>query len=152
MMSGADIRSKLSSHCAEEARQAVLSFFRAPEGYTVVFTANASAALKLVGEAFPFAEDSSYVLGADSHNSVHGIRQYAQQRGAQVYYIESTPTGGVEASDAKASQHYWCCDITYSSIFRVYWRPTDHNRAKLPLHCSLSPGNPMSRIRRTPCL
>ncbi|TCD64778.1 hypothetical protein EIP91_003638 [Steccherinum ochraceum] len=93
--------SKLSAHCAEEARQAVLSFFRAPAGYTVVFTANASAALKLVGEAFPFVEGSTYVLGADSHNSVHGIRQYAKQRGADVHYIESTPTGGLEASDAK---------------------------------------------------
>ncbi|KAH8096784.1 PLP-dependent transferase [Cristinia sonorae] len=93
--------SKLSAQCAEEARQTVLSFFRAPEGYTVVFTANASAALKLVGESFPFAHGSNYVLGADSHNSVHGIRQFARQRGAQVHYIESTPTGGLDVSDAK---------------------------------------------------
>ncbi|KAH9920973.1 pyridoxal phosphate-dependent transferase [Fomitopsis serialis] len=50
------IRSKLSSACANEAREAVLSFFRAPPGYTVVFTANATGALKLVGESFPFSE------------------------------------------------------------------------------------------------
>lgn len=94
-------RSKLSATCAEEARQTVLSFFRAPPGYTVIFTANATGALKLVGESFPFAEGSTYVLGADSHNSVHGIRQFALQRGAQVCYIESTDHGGVDASDAK---------------------------------------------------
>ncbi|OBZ69624.1 Molybdenum cofactor sulfurase [Grifola frondosa] len=93
--------SKLSAACANEARQAVLSFFRAPPGYTVVFTANATGALKLVGEAFPFASGSSFVLGADSHNSVHGIRRFAQERGAQVYYIESTEHGGLRINDAK---------------------------------------------------
>jgi len=93
--------SRLSADCAEEARQAVLSFFRAPAGYTVVFTANASGALKLVGEAYPFTEGSTYVLSADSHNSVHGIRQYATQRGAQVHYVETTPQGGLDIEDAK---------------------------------------------------
>ncbi|EMD32985.1 hypothetical protein CERSUDRAFT_118413 [Gelatoporia subvermispora B] len=93
--------SKLSASCAEEARQTVLSFFRAPKGYTVIFTANATGALKLVGESFPFSEGSKYVLSADSHNSVHGIRQYAVQRGAQVCYIESTDQGGVDPTDAK---------------------------------------------------
>ncbi|PCH36630.1 PLP-dependent transferase [Wolfiporia cocos MD-104 SS10] len=94
--------SKLSSACADEAREAVLSFFRAPPGYSVVFTANATGALKLVGESFPFASGSSYVLGADSHNSVHGIRQFALQRGAQVHYIDSTDHGGMEVEAAKA--------------------------------------------------
>ncbi|KZT05436.1 PLP-dependent transferase [Laetiporus sulphureus 93-53] len=94
--------SKLSSACANEAREAVLSFFRAPPGYTVVFTANATGALKLIGESFPFSEDSCFVLGADSHNSVHGIRQFALQRGAQICYIDSTDHGGLEVSEAKS--------------------------------------------------
>ncbi|RDX48709.1 PLP-dependent transferase [Lentinus brumalis] len=99
--------SRLSAACATEARQAVLAFFRAPPGYTVVFTANATGALKLVGEAFPFTDGSSYVLGADSHNSVHGIRKFATARGAGVHYIESTPHGGVDVSEAQAvlTQH-----------------------------------------------
>ncbi|KAH9925703.1 PLP-dependent transferase [Amylocystis lapponica] len=99
--------SKLSAACANEAREAVLSFFRAPPGYTVVFTPNASGALKLVGESFPFNEGSSFVLGADSHNSVHGIRQFAAQRGAHVQYIASTEHGGLDLSDAKGvlAQH-----------------------------------------------
>ena len=62
--------SKMSLDFANKARSAVLSFFRAPSGYTVVFTSNATAALKLVGESYPFASDSSLVLGTDSHNSV----------------------------------------------------------------------------------
>ena len=45
-------------------------FFQASEDYTVVFTANATAALKLVGESYPFTAKSSLVLGTDSHNSV----------------------------------------------------------------------------------
>lgn len=79
----------------------MLSFFRAPPGYTVVFTANATGALKLVGEAFPFSETSCFVLGADSHNSVHGIRQFALRRGASIHYIDSTDHGGLEADEAK---------------------------------------------------
>ena len=51
--------SLLSSNNADEARSAILSFFDASSGYTVVFTANASGALKLIGESFPFAPDSS---------------------------------------------------------------------------------------------
>lgn len=94
----------MSSNQAAAARKAVLSFFRAPPEYTVVFTANASTALKLVGEAYPFTQDSSYVLVEDSHNSVHGIRQYAAQAGAGVHYIPSTPHGGVESVTAKVRQ------------------------------------------------
>lgn len=94
-------RSRLSAACADEARQTVLDFFRAPPGYTVVFTPNATGALKLVGESFPFGPGSAYVLGADSHNSVHGIRQFANARGAEVCYIESTDVGGFDVADAK---------------------------------------------------
>ncbi|KAJ8495911.1 hypothetical protein ONZ45_g12658 [Pleurotus djamor] len=94
--------SLLSAKCASEAREAVLTFFRAPPEYTVVFTANATAALKLVGEAYPFASGSSYVLGADSHNSVHGIREYATHKGARVCYIPATSTGGVDPPTAKS--------------------------------------------------
>ncbi|KAJ7125419.1 PLP-dependent transferase [Mycena epipterygia] len=94
--------SKLSLKCADEARAAVLSFFRASsDEYTVIFTANATGALKLVGESYPFSGGSSYVLSCDSHNSVHGIREYATSRGARVCYIPPTSTGGFEPSTAK---------------------------------------------------
>jgi selenocysteine lyase/cysteine desulfurase len=52
-----------------------------------VFTANASAALKLVGEAFPFTGGSRFTLLQDNHNSVQGIRLYAEAAGAQVTYL-----------------------------------------------------------------
>ena len=52
----------------------------------MVFTLNASGALKLVGESYPFTDRSSYLLTFDNHNSVNGIREYAHARGARVIY------------------------------------------------------------------
>jgi selenocysteine lyase/cysteine desulfurase len=72
----------------ERARREVLEFFNAdPTDFLVVFTANASAALKLVGEAYPFDETSRFVLLEDNHNSVQGIRIYAETRGAEVRFL-----------------------------------------------------------------
>ncbi|MDI6901636.1 MAG: aminotransferase class V-fold PLP-dependent enzyme [Anaerosomatales bacterium] len=72
----------------ERARESVLAFFDAdPAEYDVVFTANASGALKLVGEAFPFAEGDVYLLSYDNHNSVNGIRAFARRSGARVVYV-----------------------------------------------------------------
>lgn len=80
--------SAAATRIVEEARRDVLAFFSAdPEEYTVVFTANASAALKLVGEAFPFDERSRFTLLEDDHNSVHGIRVFADARGAETTYL-----------------------------------------------------------------
>lgn len=72
----------------EEARRRVLEFFRAdPAEYVVAFTANATAALKLVGESYPFGPRSRLLLTADNHNSVNGIREFARARGAAVEYV-----------------------------------------------------------------
>jgi molybdenum cofactor sulfurtransferase len=71
----------------ERTRRYVLSYFNArTEDYILVFTQNASAALKLVGESFPFAPGSSYLLTFDNHNSVNGIREFARAKGAIVAY------------------------------------------------------------------
>ncbi|KAF9550618.1 PLP-dependent transferase [Agrocybe pediades] len=93
--------SKLSLQLADEARAAVLSHFKASSDYTVVFTANASAALKLVAESFPFTGGSSLVIGVDSHNSVHGVREFAAYKGARTCYIPSTSQGGFDIPTAK---------------------------------------------------
>jgi molybdenum cofactor sulfurtransferase len=80
--------SAAATRIVEEARRDVLDFFHAdPEAYAVVFTANASAALKLVGESYPFAPGSRFTLPQDNHNSVNGIRMYAEQRGAETIYL-----------------------------------------------------------------
>jgi molybdenum cofactor sulfurtransferase len=80
--------SRAASQLADRARQAILAFLNAsPDEYTVVFTANASAALKLVGESYPFTTRSRLLLTADNHNSVNGIREFARARGAEVTYL-----------------------------------------------------------------
>ncbi|KAI0264156.1 pyridoxal phosphate-dependent transferase [Gloeopeniophorella convolvens] len=100
--------SKLSAALTATARAAVLSFFNAPPGSTVIFTANASGALKLVGESFPFSETAAFLLPEDAHNSVHGIREFARGKGAPVVYLPSPPRGGVRVREAMAliDKHY----------------------------------------------
>jgi molybdenum cofactor sulfurtransferase len=77
--------SQLSEKKISEARERVLNFFNAPD-YYCVFTANASAALQIVGECYPFSAESHFLLTADNHNSVNGIREYCRSRGAGYTY------------------------------------------------------------------
>ncbi len=73
---------------ALNAKAHLLRFFNAdPAQYDVCLTANASAAVRLVGEAFPFSAAAPLLLTADNHNSVNGLRQFACARGAQVRYL-----------------------------------------------------------------
>jgi len=77
-----------STRFLDEARAAVSDFFRAsPSEYEIIFTANSSGALKLVGESYPFGPGSRYLLGYDNHNSVNGIREFARRAGADVIYV-----------------------------------------------------------------
>ncbi len=81
-----------STTIVEAARRRVLDFFRAPPGeYLCVFTANASAALKLVGESYPFAPGGTLALTADNHNSVNGLREFARRGGAALRYLPIEP-------------------------------------------------------------
>lgn len=77
-----------ATELVEETRAEVLDYFHAdPADYVAIFTANASAACKLVGEAYPFDSNCRLVLTADNHNSVNGIREFARARGADVVYL-----------------------------------------------------------------
>jgi molybdenum cofactor sulfurtransferase len=72
----------------EQAREYVLRYFNAsPDEYVAIFTQNASGALKLVGESYPFAPGDNYLLTFDNHNSVNGIREFARTARATVTYI-----------------------------------------------------------------
>ena len=74
----------------ESARAAVLAYFNGVGDYTAIFTLNASGALKLVGESYPFRPGGRYLLTADNHNSVNGIREFARAKGADVDYAPLT--------------------------------------------------------------
>ncbi len=78
----------------ERTRRHVLSYFNAStDDYILVFTQNASAALKLIGESYPFAPGGRFLLTFDNHNSVNGIREFAKAKGASVAYA---PLGAPE--------------------------------------------------------
>ncbi|KAF8309410.1 PLP-dependent transferase [Clavulina sp. PMI_390] len=88
--------SVLSSKYAHAARLAVLNFFDAdPSEYEVVFTNNASTALRIVAEAYPYSKgaDSKLILPTDAHNSVNGMREFALKAGAQVTYVPMEAPG-----------------------------------------------------------
>jgi molybdenum cofactor sulfurtransferase len=80
--------SALATTFVEQARLSVLEFFNAdPNEYVVIFAANATQALKLVGEAYPFNADGEYLLTFDNHNSVNGIREFARARHCPATYV-----------------------------------------------------------------
>jgi molybdenum cofactor sulfurtransferase len=79
--------SQAATQLVEHAREYVLKFFNAdPAEYLAIFAPNASGALKLVGESYPFPS-GRYLLTFDNHNSVNGIREFAHARGADVTYL-----------------------------------------------------------------
>ena len=84
--------SEISNNLISQTRTRVLKFLNAPpDEYTVVFTANATAAARLVGEAYRFGRRSRLVLTADNHNSIQGLRCYAIRAGARVVYVPVGP-------------------------------------------------------------
>src|SRR6266542_2455205 len=82
--------SSAMTELVERAREAVLRFFRAsPDEYLAIFPPNATGALRLVGEAYPFHPGDRFLLTFDNHNSVNGIREFARARGAETTYVPS---------------------------------------------------------------
>ena len=93
--------SAAATDLVESTREHILRYFRASaDEYVVVFTQNATAAIKLVAESYPFGPETRLLLTADNHNSVNGIREYASARGAEVSYLPLTQ--GEERIDAGA--------------------------------------------------
>jgi selenocysteine lyase/cysteine desulfurase len=84
--------SMASTEHVHHARAAILAFFNAsPDEYEVIFSQNASGALKLVVESYPFEPGDQYLLTFDNHNSVNGIREFASAAGATVTYTPVLP-------------------------------------------------------------
>ena len=80
--------SRASGRDLERARAAALDFFDAdPAVYELCFTANTSAALKLVAESYRFSPGRGLILSADNHNSVNGMREYARAAAAPVHIL-----------------------------------------------------------------
>ncbi|GBB97306.1 hypothetical protein RclHR1_02960019 [Rhizophagus clarus] len=78
--------SQLCNQRLDKVRDRVLRHFNAnPGDYQVIFTQNATAAIKLVGEMFPWTPDqSSYKYLRESHNSLIGLRKFAEEADAKI--------------------------------------------------------------------
>jgi selenocysteine lyase/cysteine desulfurase len=98
-----NLTSMAMTDLVEHARDYVLQYFNAsPDEYIAVFTLNATGALKLIGEAYPFSPGDHYLLTFDNHNSVNGIREFARSKGATVTYVPVAPPHlRVEADDLR---------------------------------------------------
>ncbi|PRY31653.1 aminotransferase class V-fold PLP-dependent enzyme [Umezawaea tangerina] len=74
----------------DHARRAVLRHLNAsPQEYSVVFTANATAAARLVGERYPFSRHGRLVLTSDNHQSVTALRGFAKAAHAETTVIST---------------------------------------------------------------
>jgi selenocysteine lyase/cysteine desulfurase len=82
-----NLASRTMTAWVRRVRRRVLEYFRAsPDEYEIIFTANATGALKHVAESYPFGPGGRYLLTADNHNSVNGIREFARRGGAHIEY------------------------------------------------------------------
>jgi molybdenum cofactor sulfurtransferase len=118
--------SAAATELVERARSAVLDFFNAPvEEYVAIFTPNATGALRLVGESYPFREGDRFLLTFDNHNSVNGIREFARARGAETTYVPS------EAPDLRV-------DETLLDRYLTKTRGDHHNLFAYPAQSNFS--------------
>ena len=116
----------------ERTRRYVLNYFNArADDYILIFTQNASGALKLVGESFPFAPGSRYLLTFDNHNSVNGIREFARAKGATVAYVPLV-TPELHLNAARLSALLDQADTAHHNLF-AYPAQSNFSGIKHPL-------------------
>jgi selenocysteine lyase/cysteine desulfurase len=97
--------SRRSTAMIDEVRETVLRFFGVDSStHEVCFTANTTAAIKLVAESYPFDRDTTFALTVDNHNSVNGIREFARVKGARIEYgLPATSGPGLFAFPAQSN-------------------------------------------------
>ena len=138
-----NLPSREATALVEATRAQILEFFRAsPEEYEVIFTPNATGALRLVGESYPFGPGSRYLLTFDNHNSVNGIRQFARAKGASVSYVPLAPAD-LRVSEETLARHL-------AAAAPVRRRLAAAAPASPPATCSPSRPSPTSPASSTP--
>ncbi|SPO26648.1 related to molybdenum cofactor sulfurase [Ustilago trichophora] len=80
--------SLLSSRATQEARKAVLEFFDADEAeYDLVWTANATAGFRIVGETYDW-QGKKVLIPRDAHNSLNSLAKKAEVGGGSFEFVE----------------------------------------------------------------
>ncbi|XP_064555458.1 molybdenum cofactor sulfurase isoform X1 [Drosophila montana] len=87
----------------DQVRYRILEFFNTnADDYHVVFTANATAALRLVAEHFDFGKDGNFHYCQENHTSVLGMRQLVKAKRIYVLNKDSIVLNDVEQPVAPA--------------------------------------------------
>ncbi|OHT11811.1 molybdenum cofactor sulfurase [Tritrichomonas foetus] len=118
--------SVITTELIEDARDLVLKFLgTTPSEYSVIFTASATASLRLLAESFPWSKDSLYLYTRDNHNSVLGMRSWATHYGAKFKMVEA------EDLEGKGNRR----QTSVSTINHLFAYPLEENFAgkKYPL-------------------
>lgn len=129
----ANLTSSATTTLVEQARRAVLAWFNAGDDYTAIFTQNATAALKLVGESYPFAPGGSYLLTVDNHNSANGVREYAIAKGASVAYVPLT-TPELRIDRTRLGEFFGAANASADNLF-AYPAQSNFSGVTHPLEC-----------------
>ena len=124
--------SSAMTQAVEQARAAVLAYFNGGGNYTAIFTLNASGALKLVGESYPFGPGGCFLLMADNHNSVNGMREFARAKGAGVHYAPLT-TPDLRADQAALTTLLETGNRARANLF-AFPAQSNFSGVKHPLH------------------
>jgi molybdenum cofactor sulfurtransferase len=125
--------SSASTALVDEARAAVMRYFNAPPGeYVCIFTPNATGALRLVGEAYPFGAQGQFLATFDNHNSVNGIREFARAKGAHTAYVP-LEVPGLRVADATLEDYLDHAGADGHNLF-AYPAQSNFSGVKHPLH------------------
>lgn len=118
----------------DNVRRKVLStlFNTTLDEYDIVFTYNATHALKIVGECFPFARGGRFVYLREAHNSVIGIREYALERGAQFRSVEESELSSASGNGYRNGSAGHDTDDDVCNLF-AYAPECNHTGAKYSL-------------------
>jgi molybdenum cofactor sulfurtransferase len=116
--------SSLTTDLVEEARDLVLEFLgTSSEKYTCIFTASASASLRLVAESFPWSSDSLFMYTRDNHNSVLGMRSWAQHFGARFRTVDTDELegpGNITDEETSTINHLFAYPVEENFAGRKY--------------------------------
>ncbi|XP_021738426.1 molybdenum cofactor sulfurase-like isoform X1 [Chenopodium quinoa] len=133
-----------TSEIIKECRQQVLDYCNASaKEYKCIFTSGATAALKMVGEAFPWSNQSHFMYTMENHNSVIGIREYALRQGAIAVavdveeFVDQDTSSTDQKSLFKVAQH----DIQRRNANRCIKEDspgTAHHLFAFPSECNFS--------------
>jgi molybdenum cofactor sulfurtransferase len=106
--------SQRSTQEIEDVRLRLLKFFNAdPEHFDLVFTANATASIKLVVDAFREAEGGfEYAYHLDSHTSLVGVRELATTH---------------QCFQTNVQTEKWINRTTEDSMYRLFAFPAQSN-------------------------